>query len=943
MKTLLLLSSLLSLGSLSADTLAEQFRNPPHEAKPQVWWHWMNGNVSKPGITADLEAMAKVGIGGVQIFDAGLAIPAGPVAFATDAWFDHVAFAIREAGRLGLEVVLANCSGWSSTGGPWVTPEDAMKIVAYSRKTVKGPAKVDLELATPGQKRTVEGFCRDIAVVAFPTPKPGARIDDFDARVFRGRKNAIDGRITAEPSQCVPGMAVVDLTSSFKDGRLAWDVPAGDWTVLRFAYRAQNVVPRSASRAGLGLECDKLSAGALDRSFDAYVGKVLARVGRGSAFTGVLIDSYEVGCQNWTAGFEREFRARKGYDIVRYLPTLAGYVIDSPAETERFYGDFRRVIADLFAENYGGRMAARCHENGLKFHCEPYGNGPFDDLQYGRRADVPMCEFWSFDDRRMPYHWVTPLDFRPQTYRPWGCKMIGNPKTAAAIAHVWGKPVAASESFTAYAPDSRWTKGPFELKVENDRIFCGGVNRIVYHRSAHQPWAEPTRYPGMTMAHYGTQFERTQTWWEHGAKEWLAYQTRCQALLQSGRFVADALFFAGEGAPNNAQAGASRRYDAIREAVPFGYDYDVCDAEAFLMLTAEDGCVVVPGGVKYRVLALPKGSLSAPFARRAESLRKAGVRIVPAEDVAAALAEVAPAPDFAAADLSRGTTYVHRRTAESDLYFVAQPNYRPITDRFTFRSRRSEVELWDAVTGEIRIAEGVERKGDVTSLTLDLPACGSVFVVFRDKPTAGRLAAAGRPTVELAEVKGPWAVTFREPGAAADVAAATFAELADWTADANPDVRYFSGTATYRKSVPLDAARANGGRVVLDLGDVKNIAEVTVNGKAYPALWQPPFQVDVTEAVRGATRLDLTVKVTNYWPNRLIGDDVLFAPDAEYNDDKGYPPLTAKAWPGWLTAGGASPTGRHAFTACRLWTKADRLLPSGLLGPVKVFGIIRTE
>ena len=234
--------------------LEEAFRNPPPEARPHTWWHWMNGNVSKEGISADLDAMARVGIGGVQIFDAGLAIPAGPVAFGTDAWIDHVVYAIQEAGKRGIEVVLSNCSGWSSTGGPWVTPDDAMKVVATAKVEVEGPVRFESDLPVPVAAGTVKGWYRDIAVLAFPSPEPGAVIDDFACRVFLERKIAMTGGVHAVSAQCVKASAVRDVSSTLVGNRFAWDVPSGRWTILRVGYRARNRKQNAASRLGNGLE-----------------------------------------------------------------------------------------------------------------------------------------------------------------------------------------------------------------------------------------------------------------------------------------------------------------------------------------------------------------------------------------------------------------------------------------------------------------------------------------------------------------------------------------------------------------------------------------------------------------------------------------------------------------------------------------------------------------
>ena len=548
-----------SSAASSAGLSRETFRNPPQEAKPHTWWHWMNGNVTKEGITADLEAMARVGIGGAQIFDAGLALPKGPVAFASDAWFDCLVHADREAKRLGIELCIANCSGWTSSAGPWITPELSMKYVVDTTVRVKGGERFDGQLPLP--KKT-NGFYEDIAVLAFPEPsaaKAALRdLPDFDMQVFRGRGNFRMGageggpqmplRITDElapPEACVASREIIDLTSQMRsDGSLAWEAPKSHaaWIVLRVGYMANGRTNRSASKAGLGLECDKLDPHALDVHFDAYVGRLLKRLPKDRALKGVLLDSYEVFGQNWTRGFERSFVEATGYSITKFLPVLAGYPVDGAARTETFLRDFRRVISTLFSRNYSGRLRARCNENGLILYCEPYGNGPFNDLEFARECDVPMSEFWRPREADRDLAALSRQTNRSYMECRWGNKALGNSKTVAATAHVWGRRIVGAEAFTSY-PDSgsgRWLASPFAMKLQCDRVFSEGVNRMIFHRYVHQPWTNPTRYPGMTMAAYGAHLERTQTWWEHGAKEFFTYMARAQvrrrrACLRAGR------------------------------------------------------------------------------------------------------------------------------------------------------------------------------------------------------------------------------------------------------------------------------------------------------------------------------------------------------------------------------------------------------------------------
>ena len=932
------------------------FRSPPAAARPHTWWHWMNGNVTKEGITADLEAMARVGIGGAQIFDAGLALPKGPVEFASDEWFDCLVHADREAKRLGIELCIANCSGWTSSGGPWITPELSMKYVASTTVRVKGGERFDGFLPLPDE---INGFYEDIAVLAFPEPASGKPVlrdmPDFDLQVFRGRGSFHMGaaesgpqmplRITekfAPPESCVARWDVVDLTSDMRpDGGLVWEAPKShrSWTVLRVGYTANGRTNRSASKAGLGLECDKLDPYALDFHFDAYVGRLLKLLPKDRALKGVLLDSYEVFGQNWTRGFERRFAEMAGYPITKFLPVLAGYPVDGARATDAFLRDFRRVISTMFCQNYSGQLRRRCNENGLILYCEPYGNGPFNDLEYARECDVPMSEFWHPRDAECDLAALARQTRRSYMECRWGSKPLGNSKTVAATAHVWGRRIVGTEAFTSY-PDSgsgRWLESPFAMKLQCDRIFTEGVNRMIFHRYAHQPWTNPMRCPGMTMAAYGAHLERTQTWWDHGAREFFTYMSRAQHLLQSGTFVGDVLLCVPGEAPGYGTDGE----------IPAGYDGDRCHPAALPELKVVGGGLIeVPGGTQYRVMGVPSAT-SATIAAHAARLAAAGATVVPYEEVSPALKRLGCVPDFSCDD--RDVTWIHRRADDDDFYFVAVPNKTPKRVVCSFRVGGKIPELWDPVTGEILVLdESLYRttQDGRTEMALDCAPSHSVFVVFRTpKPETVPVLREPFPSCspESVPVAGTWKVGFREPGAGHDIAMAKYSALESWTKSENPDIRYFSGTATYfiKFALPVNGVCPPKGRLILDLGAVKEIAEVKVKGRAYPALWKPPYQVDITDAVAGCCGaekpIDLEVKVTNLWPNRLIGDAIL-PDDCEWDDgkkSKGYP--LVKAWPDWLLRGEPSPTGRRTFSTCRLWTANEPLLESGLLGPVRIY------
>lgn len=729
-----------------ADSLEEGFRNPPNSAKPHTWWHWINDNISKEGITADLEAMKRVGVGGAQIFNVDVGVPSGGVTFMSDRWREMIVHAVKEANRLGIELCIHNCAGWSSSGGPWVKPEHAMLIVVTRTVQVQGPRRFADQLPQP-EKRA--GFYRDIAVLAFPTPQGNLRIQNLRGKAAYDRHDGIQpvAETGAPAGSVVPSDGVLNLTALMQsDGRLEWNVPEGNWTILRIGYTPTGKDNHPATPEGRGLEVDKLSKEALDAFWnDGMMATVLRDIGplAGKSLNNALVDSYEVGSQNWTPRFREEFRRRRGYDLLPFLPVFAGYVVGSPEISERFLWDVRQTVSELFVENYYGHFASLCRKHGLLFSTEPYGNGTFDDLAAGGRADIPMGEFWI------------------------GGGAHETAKLAASAAHIYGRKVVGAESFTATPEMGRWLNDPYSMKALGDHIFCLGVNRFIFHRYAHQPWLNVK--PGMTMGPWGFHFERTVTWWEQG-RAWLKYLARCQYLLQQGRFVADIAIYVGEHQPISAPFLPDLRAK--------GYDYDSINKEVLLQATVRNGRVVLPSGMTYRVLVLPDSRFMTPrVLRKVAELVRAGAvvigpkpekspslsgyprcdeevrrlagevwgncdgvnvkehaygkgKVVWGKDVVQVLDEMKVLPDFEGSPGSR-LEYIHRAVGDTDIYFVSNQRHRTEEVEATFRITGKAPQLWHPDTGVIEPAPVYRVQGGRTVVPLRLDPAGSVFVVFR--------------------------------------------------------------------------------------------------------------------------------------------------------------------------------------------------------------------
>lgn len=597
----------------AAEELERGFVDPPKNARPWVYYFIMDGNLTKQGITADLEAMQRVGIGGLLMMEVDVGIPRGPVKFMSPEWRDLFKHLNREAARLGLQVTMNASGGWTGSGGPWIRPEQSMQKLVTSELQLTGPQLYDAELPQP---ETVEGFYRDVAVLAFPTPKDPHKIKNIAEKAVYHR-----GHFSSEPgvrtlvemprnfaelrsNQVLSRRQMVDISEWLNAaGKLTWQVPTGDWTVMRIGHTSTGMNTRPAPKAGLGLECDKFDRKALDAHFENFLGALISDIGplTGRSLVATHIDSWEMQAQNWTANFAAEFRRRRGYDPLYFLPVMSGCVVENLETSERFLWDLRQTILELISENYSGYLAELAHARGLRLSIEPNDGTPCDDMTYGSRADVPMCEFWShgFDT------WYSVVE-------------------ATSTAHVYGKRVVQAEAFTAI-PGRAWMQFPGSLKSLADYAYCEGINRFVIHRYAHQPWLD--RLPGMTMGPYGVHCERTQTWWGQSSG-WWQYMARCQFMLQQGLFVADYCYLTPEASPQvfHPLASGSEENPTGR----FGYNFDGCTPEALLTrMQVADGRLQLPDGMSYRALVLPQVAAMTPrLLTRIKELAEAGATIV---------------------------------------------------------------------------------------------------------------------------------------------------------------------------------------------------------------------------------------------------------------------------------------------------------------------------
>jgi hypothetical protein len=753
------------------------------------------------------------------------------------------------------------------------------------------------------------------------------RINRLEEKAGFTPSGELETFVTPDTTDAIAAGDVVDLTSRMKpDGTLEWNAPAGNWVVLRMGYSLTGRTNHPASPEATGLEVDKLDAQAVKAYFENYLDQYKAATGglmgkRGLQY--VITDSFEAGGANWTKNLPAEFARRRGYDLKPWMPVLTGHIVKSAEASEQFLWDFRKTLSDLIAENHYDLLGDLLRQRGMGRYSESHETGRAfigDGMEVKRKADIPMSAMWT------PNAFTTPGATATEVAN--GYKM--DVRESASVAHIYGQNLVAAESLTAIGDSFAYS--PEKLKPTADMAMACGLNRFVIHTSVHQPLDD--KQPGLSLGPFGQWFTRHETWAEQ-AKAWTDYLARSSYMLQQGKFVADIAYFYGE--DNN----ITSLFGLKAPAIPEGYNYDFVNADALInVLSVKNGKLVTPSGMSYEVLALDENAkkMSLPVLRKIRDLARAGANIAgvkpekspslrdnPAEfaaivkevwganrpnvsagqSLAQVLAAKKIAPDFTYSKPQAGaeTVFVHRRLADGEIYWVNNRKDRVEEIEATFRVEGKEAELWRPETGRIepasyRIADGR------TTVLLRLNPNEAVFVVFRKPATAQSRTLPRQVETRIATLDGAWEVSFQpERGAPAKL---TFDKLMSWSESAVPGVKYFSGTANYTQTLTAPSEWfKSGARLWLDLGDVKNLAEVVVNGQSLGIVWKKPFRVDVTEALRpGANAVE--IKVTNLWVNRLIGDQ--------------QPNVTRK----------------YTYTTMPFYRADSPLLPSGLLGPAQI-------
>ncbi|MFX0555414.1 glycosyl hydrolase [Maribacter sp. CXY002] len=717
--------------------------------------------------------------------------------------------------------------------------------------------------------------------------------------------------VEQNPTVGVAPKNVIDLTDKMDDdGNLQWEVPQGNWKIIRLGYSLTGRENHPASPEATGLEVDKLDADAVRKYINTYLDMYKdATDGRmGAEGLGyIILDSYEAGHMNWTHNMSPEFQKRRGYDMTPWIPVLTGHIIGNSEQSEKFLWDFRKTIGEMIADNHYDVIGEELYKRGMKRYTESHEGGRIylaDGMDVKRNADIPMSAMW------------TPGSLAGGNDEE--VRSEADIREAASVANIYGKPYVAAESMTAIQNAFSWH--PEKLKRTADLELASGLNRYVIHTSVHQPLDD--KMPGFSLGPFGQYFGRQETWSGAGAKAWVDYLARSSYLLQQGQNVADILYLYGEN--DNVTLISTESLPNI----PQGHEFDFTSATILKeAISAEAGKLKAKSGVTYEMLQLDKGThrMTMSTLQKLKELADAGVKIkgtkpigTPSltDDIEAfkVLADeiwnksnvgeniaLGVPKDVEITGTDHKILFRHRASGNSHIYWLNNRSIDPTEAKIAFRVTGKQPKKWNPQTGEISEV-GYAIENGKTLIQLPFTSWDAFFILFLDDTSANSLSLPESNMETLATVEGSWQVNFQENRGAP--ASTTFENLQSWTEREEEGIKHFSGTATYLNTFSI-SEKEEGNTYHINLGEVKNIAEVILNGVNVGTVWKVPFELDVTDAIKTGENT-LEIKVTNTWVNRLIGDAQ------------------------------KKPEEKITFTTMPFYRGNEDLLTSGLMGPVKL-------
>ena len=843
---------------------------------------------------------------------------------------------IDESSRLGLSFRMQNCLGFSTNGGPWIKPDEAMQKLVWTDTiiTINDNRTIDIELQQP-EIHKPSNYYRDISVLA----------------------------VKLNSSNVIPLSDIYDITDLVDNGKvLGWSADAGQWKIVRYGYTPTGVMPHPVDKYVNGLECDKMNRDAIVTHFTNYIQKVLDINGSNinKTINAVILDSYEAGGQTWTSRFREMFISKRGYDPLFWLPTLGmgdirkhgnssldwippigELLVENQDLTERFRYDFYNTIEDLVIEENIAALTQLTHQYpNVKFELQPY-NAPYNFIRGGRRADTVSGEFWH---NNSAYGW-------------WTLSL------AASVANITNTPIVHAEAFTASPSNGNWDVLPEDLKAEADSAFSLGVNSFQIHVMPHQPWDNSVK-PGMISQSWGTQLNRHNSWWDKSGA-WNLYLTRVQSMLRQGCEVSDIAYV----------------YPSFQRGITDedGYNSDAMDEEFIIKhVDADEEGIVLDNGRRYKLLVLTdKDAMSLDLMKKIALLVEKGACIMGIRPIKSPSLSGYPENDKVISDLSakmwgdcdgvntkkhqygKGFVYcgmtiadvlkdinvnkdvevlqgkenivwTHRRSEDADIYFIANQSKKPINTVINFRVNGKIPELWDAEKGTISESNNWKMNDNNTEVSINLESLQSYFVVFRQNATYFKNNIINSKTKFIkSEIVGPWNVTFNSSvdDQGFEIEMDT---LHDGSQSSERKIKYFSGTATYSKCINLTQKEIKKSKTVyLDLDKVGGIASLKVNGQDVGIMWKHPYKVNITQYVKSGSNL-LEIEVSNTLANCLIGDEQ-WPSDTNRSKQK-----NLIEYPEWFYTGSKRQSERKTFTTYNYYNKDSKLLPSGVLDKIYI-------
>lgn len=831
---------------LTLQELSNGFINPPMSSRPGAFWCWLNGDVTKESITKDLMEMKAKGMGRAEIWDVEArnntngAFGIGPE-FLGEKSVEAIKHALSEGKRLGMRIGMVASSGWNA-GGSWVTPDWAAKALYSSELKLSGLQSFSGPLPfpvlpedCPKSENGMPVFFKEIAVLA----------------------------IRDNPEKKIKHLSdVVVLSEQFDGKMLKWDVPDGNWTILRFicSNTGQHLIVPSPNSNGLFI--DFFDPKATQRHLSYILDRlgITRENGRESGLAYLEFDSMELDeATAWTDAMDSIFYAHHGYTVIPYLPAFAGWEL--PDGNDAFLYQFKKTVSDQLIYSHYTTGRDFLAKYGIDLVGEAGGPGPpiwnscpVDALKALGNVTIPRGEYWHKMSRN-----------------------IFLVKEVASASHIYGLGAVDAESFTTWR---RWKDSPFDLKKTLDRAFCEGLNSVTIHTFANT--RPEFGLPGRAY-HAGIDINPTATWWKQ-ARPFMDYMARCSYLLVQGKFVGDVACYYGDGAP---KFFPTLQGDSLRPMLPglnAGYDFDVVNTDVILnRMDVKDGKIVFPDGLSYNLLVLPDiEDIPEDVIEKVEALIDAGAKvlvqnpgvaarikgpILTSNTIDEALAALSILKDFSR-DESK-IDFIHRHLDGIDVYFVSNKTHEAITETVEFRTTNIRVEYWDPVSAQQFKITDAKMNGGITKVNVSLPAYGSAFVVFTK---VDRTLEPYHPSTDIqtTAIESPWNLSFPEHwGAPPSV---ELGKLISWTEHEEKGIHYFSGTATYKNIFTVSKEAIDGKQAInVNLGEVYDLAEIRVNGKSAGILWTQPYRQNVQDLVQEGEN-SLEVQVTNLWVNRLIGD-----------------------------------------------------------------------